>query len=298
MEWITDSDLKHLLGSPEPPITNVDLSCAIDHVQSQIQPCSVDLRIDEIFLPVEKFTDPGAVPRKELHDLEVGQSVKVSLIEKFDFGNDLAGIIFAPARISRCGIVVPDIGHIDPGFKGDLRLTLMNMGREPYRLVKKQTVATILIFKLHKKCLYGLDQRQGPQPHDGGLIDIRHLAPDFLNISRKAKTVAQAEARRVLGKSGWVHALWTLALVVLPVVGGIGGAYIVEHLSLDRDVAKVTSKVESLEKAIDVQMHQSEAQFEATVDQKNLHVRIEGLQKQIDELRATAKAPPKASSKP
>jgi hypothetical protein len=142
------------------------------------------------------------------------------------------------------------------------------LGRDSYRLEKNKTVATVLIFKLHKKCLYGLDQRQGAQPYKGGLEDIRHLAPDFLNISRKAKQVAQAEAQRLLGKSGWQYAFWRLVFsLFLPVAGGFVGAYLIDHLSLERDLVKVTATVEGLEKMVDFQTQQSEVQLETTLNQ-------------------------------
>ena len=75
--------------------------------------------------------------------------------------------------------------------------------------------------------------------------------------------------------------------------GGFVGAYLIDHLSLERDLVKVTATVEGLEKMVDFQTQQSEVQLETTLNQNNIDSRIAGLQRQIDELRATTKAPSK-----
>lgn len=291
MEWITDSDLKQLLGSPKPPIAGVDLSRAISDIDSQVQPCSVDLRINEIFLPMEKVLDVNAVPRTFQHELKVGQSVKVDTTETFDLDNNYSAILFAPARLSRRGIVVPDVGHIDPGFSGKLRMTLINMGRDPYLMKKGDTVATILLFKLQKSCAYGLRQRQGLQPYTGGLEDIRHLAPDFLNISRTVKELAKAETERALGTSGWRYAFLVLFLpIVVALVLAFAGYYFQVGRELESFRVYTEAKISSLEKGEDLRKETLQLRTDEMRSQADTDRRLEALQRELDGIRAAAPA--------
>jgi len=287
MELLTDSELKELLRSDHKPIKGIDLDCDLDSIDSQIQPCSVDLRISEIFLPVKGvIQDDDSVPRTLRHQLKVGQCAKVSTIEEFDLRNNFGAILFAPARLSRRGVVVPDIGHIDPGFKGALRMTLINMGRDDYELKHTDTIATVLLFKLHRNCAVGLRDRLGTQPYASGLNDIRHLAPDLLNISQTAKAIAKQTAERALGHSGWKHAF---VVYFLPIIGGLlvafAGYYVQVGHDLERFENLTEARVESLQKALDLHREESAIQVEEAQTRASLNARLDKLQGQVDELR-------------
>ena len=298
MEWITDTDLKVLLGSSRPPIVGVDLTSSPNDIGAQVQPCSVDLRIDEIFLPMANPSDSlNRVAKTSEHELAVGQSVKVSTKERFDFDNRHAGILFAPARLSRRGIVVPDIGHIDPGFDKNIRLTLINMGRDPYLLKSGDVVGTVLVFRLHKECAYGLNQRQGLQPYLGGLDDIRHLSPDFLNITQTVKALAKTETERALGVSGWRYAFYSLFLPIL-IAGAIGVLIAIAtyyfQVSHDLESFRITTeaKIESLDKRSDAAKSITDLRDEYKSNQAALDQRMEAMQRQLNEVAPTrAKRP-------
>jgi dCTP deaminase len=297
MEMLTDSELKDLLKSPHSPIKGIDLNCDLDSIDSQIQPCSIDLRINEIFLPVGAvIQDDDSVPRTLRHKLKVGQCAKVSTIERFELHNNFAAILFAPARLSRRGIVVPDIGHIDPGFQGELRMTLINMGRDEYELKHKDTVATVLLLKLHRNCAVGLKDRLGTQPYASGLNDIRHLAPDLLHISRTAKTVAERTAMRALGHSGWRHAF---VVYFLPIIGGlllaIGGYYVQVGHDLEHFENLTEARIESLQKALELRREEAAIQVEQAQSWASINARLDKLQGRIDELQ---KGPARPEKKP
>ena len=297
MELLTDSELKDLLKSASTPIDGVDFDCDLDSISSQIQPCSIDLRIEEIFLPVGKdVQDDAAVPRTMMHTLKVGACAKVSTIEKFDLQNNYAAILFAPARLSRRAIVVPDIGHVDPGFEGRLRLTLINMGRDDYDLKRKDTVATVLLFKLRKGCAVGLKDRAGIQPYASGLNDIRHLAPDLLNISRTAKTVAAQTAKKVLGHSGWKHAFVIYFLpILLGLALGYGGYWIQVTHDFEHFENLTEARIESLQKALELRRDQSVIQVQEAQSRASFNARLDQLQQQIDQLQ---KGPARSEKKP
>lgn len=243
---IPDTELKAILKGANPPIKNLDLSGDLDRIDSPIQPCSVDLRIQEIFLPFEGDAalrqDESAVKRTFYHQLGVGESVKVTTLEEFDLSSEYAGLIVAPARLARRGIIVPDVGHVDPGFCGKLRITLINMGRSPYELKKNEPIVTVLLFRLASPVGIGLNSRKGGGlPYEKGLDDIRHLSSDLLNIGHRASKRAEEVARSVLGDSGWRHAFFTWCL---PIIIGLLTALVTYYAATESRLGKLETKTE------------------------------------------------------
>lgn len=255
MCFLTDSELKRLFKADSLPIRGIEKveENELDSINSQIQPCSIDLRISEIFLPSKNNKKgPATRYRTNQYQLGVGESVKITTRETFDLGNAYGGLLLAPARLTRRGIIVPDIGHIDPGFKGDLRITLINMGRHPYELKSGDTIATVLLFRLAEPCAVGLRDRKGAQPYATGLEDIEHLAPDFLLIEKRAQDLSRKEAKAALGQSGWKFAFLS---VFLPIVLGILTAFVAYYFQvrsgLDDFKTSVNAKLDALEKKSD-----------------------------------------------
>ena len=274
MSFLTDSVLKQLLQSDNPPIKGLDLGGDLDSIVSQIQPCSVDLRISEVFLPFhDEKADVRAIRRVSHHSLDVGESVKVSTIEEFALGNEYGALLVAPARLTRRGIVVPDVGHVDPGFRGPLRMTIINMGRHPYELRHGDSIVTVLLFRLAESVDVGLlDRGGGVQPYEKGLEDIRHLSADFLNIDARVKKRAGDVARTTLGESGWRYAFITY---FLPIIIGILAGWVTYYFSVDTRLVGLETKSvlftqnRDLEKRID--------QLESKIKDLTSTVAVDGL---------------------
>lgn len=277
MSFLIDSEIKALLKSDSPPIIDADLSGNLDSIDSQIQPCSTDLRISEIFQPCdEKMATEDSAPRMKQYDLRVGQSVKVTTIETLDLGNQYAGLFVAPARLTRKGIVLPDVGHIDPGFKGKLRITLINMGRHPHLLKHGDSVATILLSRLASACEVGLRDRSGDQPYDKGLEDIRHLSPDFLDIESRAEKIAKKVAKSAVGESGWrLLVSYFLPIVVGLCIAGVG-YYTQVGVKVDRWTAEL--------KTVKAQLNAAEKVASTVSETRRLEQRIDSLERRITPL--------------
>lgn len=289
MSFLVDSEIRELLSSESPPIIGIKLLNDPDRIDSQIQPCSIDLRIKEIILPCseEKATEDLA-PRVRQCSLNVGESVKVTTIETIDLGNQYAGLFVAPARLTRKGIVLPDVGHIDPGFIGDLRITLINMGRHPHPLKHGDAVATILLYRLANPCNVGLRDRKGDQPYNKGIEDIKHLSDDFLEIHKKhremetrLKELARKEAEAAVGQSGWRLAFFTwflpiLVTIVLTVAGTAFGYY----TQVSKRVEQWESGLKEVNSRLRV-MSRVVATFSVT---RHLDERIDNLDRRLSEL--------------
>ncbi|ODA35534.1 dCTP deaminase [Planctopirus hydrillae] len=244
MPFLSDVEINSLINSSEPIIKDIDLSQSIGNINSRIQPCSVDLSVGLIFLPSaepkEKLED---YPRVERYSLPVGASVRIETKEAFHLPNDIGGIAVAPARVSRRGILISDTGHIDPGFKGKIRLTLINFGNSDFLLEKNHTIATVLLFRLNSKpeSDWSSLTNNVDTPYSHGLDDIKYLAADLLSVEKRATHAASKEAKRALGEAGWRYALFT---VFIPILLGILGAYGLEQLVFAQRLAKIEGQLE------------------------------------------------------
>lgn len=291
MRILTDADLVKNLESDEPMVGNLQTQSEPTSIDSPIQPCSVDFSIAEIFLPFKKEVDTkeldlDKVSRRKKHTLKVGESVKASTRESLKLDNNHCGMITIPARISRRGIIVPDVGHIDPGFEGELRLTLMNMGRDPFDLKEGDKIATILLFEIGDSVKVGLKDRQGQQPYDGGLTDISYLSADFLDIKRTVQREASKAVKRVTGESGfrWGFIRWVIP-IILGFLGTFAGYYLAFEdrlTSLETETAILAREVDNDEVARQVSVLEAELRRSNDID--DLSDRLERIEQSLAEV--------------
>lgn len=253
MTFLGDEELAKLLKGPDALIENVGSK---DHHSKDdpIQPCSVDLTIKDIYKPAPKSyiragEDEKVLQRKlvKLRErtwrLAPGSSVKVSTEQEFRLDNRHGALLMAPARLTRCGVLIPDVGHIDPGFHGRLTLTLINAGREEYTLVTGDVVATVLLFRLGSD-VHGLSTRDPKQSNVSSWPrDLHHLSPDLLATAEKAA----AETRRIMHAAGWRNWVynWILPLVLAAAIGYAAHWFDLQYRTLD-----LTRKIEGLERDI------------------------------------------------
>lgn len=241
MAFLTDAEIRGLISGNACAIKNIGDTVSSAAAESQVQPCSVDVRIDEIFLPINN--DSAGLVRTSVKDLGVGESIRVTTKEEFALPPDVGGILFAPARVTRRGILVPDVGHIDPGFRGKLRLSLINLGKDIHQFKSGDVIGTVLLFRLGQSVEKPFDSLPISEGHyHDGLDDVRHLSPDFLYIKERTTKYADDAAKRRLGESGWRYAFfqWCLPIIVGVLTGW--GAYAIQvHSRLTSAEAQLLS---------------------------------------------------------
>ena len=212
MSILRDEDIYKLIkednklissGLPEKEVTFEDKS-------SPIQPSSLDLRVGDIFVPPE---DPGrryvrpASPNK--HIIKPGETVVVTTQEVLDLPEDIAAIGFPPSNMAVNGLLMTNPGHIDPGYKGRMHLTMINMGRQEYGLRRGDPVVTLLFFRLDEKVasdyqsrLSNAKVRTSSLEERKRILDVlRNLAPDFMNFKSRAGEIAQQRAQTEVKKA-------------------------------------------------------------------------------------------------
>jgi dCTP deaminase len=191
MALLTDDDLHTALTANPNYISGLDIT-NWQSKDSSIQPCSVDLHIGQMFLPGEADkTSPGTLKARKEVTLATGQTAVIVTSEVLNFPSDWAAYGFPPSHVSSHGLLMTNPGHIDPGYRGNLRFTVINMSAEPFPLRAGDGIVTLLIHKLTSSvgCDYG--QRTG-----GGIVgtpgwdEVNRLSKDFVNVEKRAKKIA------------------------------------------------------------------------------------------------------------
>ncbi|MEH1869094.1 MAG: hypothetical protein V7K69_29435 [Nostoc sp.] len=190
MKLLTDKQLLAYVTQQKPIINGIEQPIDWYSEKSPIQATSIDLHIGDIFIPDCKKEDYGSeLNPKSQHILRAGHTAVVSTLEELCLPNNLAAIGFPPSRVSFQGILMTNPGHIDPGYSGRLRFTIINMGSQDYVLEKHKPIVTLLIFELSDTVQKDWFQRHGSSAQPPTQEAIDRLSADFLDINRRATEI-------------------------------------------------------------------------------------------------------------
>lgn len=179
-------------------------------IDSPIQPCSIDLHIGEIFVPDSggvwraiKHRIGGKHPiKREHYVLRSGYAAMVTTAEELNLPSNVAAISFPPNHIAMNGLLMTNAGHIDPGYQGKLRYTLINMGKEDFPLVLKADLVTVLFFEMSAACRADYAAR-GKSPSGEPIGEqVNVLSKDLVDLEKKiSRTSNKVASRAILGAS-------------------------------------------------------------------------------------------------
>lgn len=264
MTLLCDEEILDRMKGSRPVILDLPAPADWFSKDSPVQSSSVDLHIGEIFLPSpDEEMRPRQLP-KAMNQiiLEPGRTAVVTTLETLDLPSDLAAFGFPPSRVSFRGILMTNPGHVDPGYKGSMRFTLINMGRENYVLRRGDVVVTLLLLQMQKpaKSDWGCrrpSQYQVPKP---SREEIDRLTYQFLDVDRRAekaakKYVDQAEFR---------------VKILSPLLAALVGALVTGLLTLGQQLVS-NKPLEEIKESI--------AKLEQQLSVKDLERRIETLEK-------------------
>ena len=95
--------------------------------------------------------------------MRCGQTAVISTLETIDFPDNIAGIGFPPSHLSIRGLLITNPGHVDPGYKGKMTFTVINMAKDPIALIpEKMEIVTLLLFELDSNVKSGFTARREP----------------------------------------------------------------------------------------------------------------------------------------
>ncbi|MGJ5206653.1 dCTP deaminase [Bradyrhizobium sp. HKCCYLR20261] len=209
---------------------------------SKIQPASLDLTIGRILLPIDDTSDEAVHAETSL-SLDQGETAVVETHEYLSMPRTLAAIGFPPANVSRAGLLMTNPGHIDPGFSGRLKFTVINLGKKPIQLVSGHPICTLLFFAIDAPdfAYDQLDSTEKPEaPSERSLLAT--LSKDFLNVNERIQDRVTAS-------------LWK-AQFGLPIIGALSAVILTIITSITASwlsgVSELRTKVEGLEKSLSV----------------------------------------------
>jgi deoxycytidine triphosphate deaminase len=161
-----------------------------------LQPASIDVTVGEIFLPPDAGDAHREVIRfRDHHMLSVGSTVLIRTEQSIRLPADIGGFVFPKnGHFALKGILITNFGHIDPGYEGYLKFTVINMGREAFRLEVGAAIACVVLFELSSPAVPDWKS----QPHartDDFESHAKILARDFMDVEQKTREIAKEQAK-------------------------------------------------------------------------------------------------------
>jgi deoxycytidine triphosphate deaminase len=252
---LTDSEILEAFKNgnikcPELNFNNVQLgdkSCPI-------QPSSLDLHIGEIFVPPAKKFDmtpkwpwqkvpQNKPPARKGTSLAPGHSAIIVTKETIELSKRVSAFGFPPAHLSSSALLMTNPGHVDPGYKGKLSFTVINLGREDIQLDVDTIIVTLLIFMFEEEVSFGYGDLKSNIPTPKTTDDERMssklnaLSPDFGNYSSRMASEALRAVEVHSVRLGW-------AQLIVPALAGAATAAFIWFSSLFPNISAVASDKE------------------------------------------------------
>jgi deoxycytidine triphosphate deaminase len=273
MSLLNDSELEQLLSGPNPMVSGFPSAVAsatkLDPFGegSAIQPSSIDLHIGDIVLPGEKGGGSKSKPATEIrtsHSLEPGHSIIITSHETFAMPENVGALAFPVAGRRQQPILMLNPGHIDPGYRGKLWFSFINVGRSPFPMRKGDRIATVVFWRLTAAARAPWEARYGHRDRSEAPEEaVLSISGDCLQVEARSRSIA----KETVARERW---LVTAIAIILPVVVTLASTWVANHSS---GMQKVENRVTKSEARLDV--------LEGKVDYGQAFVRLEGaLQKQ------------------
>lgn len=220
MKLLKDDEIAQLLQSNPTFIHGLPPS-TVDY--EPIRPASLNLHVGDILLPQKKGDELGSTDAPlTRHALKPGQIVVITSLEELRMPSNLAGLGFPPPNVSSFGCFMTNAGHIDPGYHGRLRFTLVNLGNTDFIISKGDPIFVMMLVELSSNVTRDWHQRRGNAAgHRLTERDLARLPVDFLDVDKRAEerardvsvkliNDAEIELKSVDQKVKWWGGLYTL----------------------------------------------------------------------------------------
>ena len=149
-------------------------------------------------------------------------------------------------------------GHVDPGYTGKLRFTVINMSAEPVALRHSDEIVTLIIHSLENTVTRDFGERRkaaglGPLP-DPSWDEVNRLANDFVDVETRSKAIASNEIKDAQDKLNKLDSRTKFTTAIIGAVAalvGVFGTLLVGWLTgmqgVRNDVNDLKSKVDVIE---------------------------------------------------
>lgn len=191
MSLLSRADIKEMIGR-EQVFSEGD---GRSPVEAHIQPASFDVTVGKIYIPPKSGDECAAevTERTDFYILEPGAMALVLSREQLKLNSEIGGFVFPKnGDFALKGLLFTNFGHIDPGFSGNLRFTVINMGRQAFTLRHGERIAGVTLFRLTSQT-----DKYVPQHTSTSETLARVLSRDFLDvetrIAKQAKSTVKEE---------------------------------------------------------------------------------------------------------
>lgn len=298
---LSDAEIREAIKDGLLQVSGVDPD-GIDLGKSDcpIQPSSLDLTVGQIFDPPERKHGFDNLERwpQPLMGLRLlpGHSAIVETQQTLSLSNKISAFGFPPAHLARKALLMTNPGHVDPGYKGKLTFTVINLGREHIYLDRNDVIVTLLLFRFDDAgAEHGYANRRKDQPEitekqrrKSRSKLLNTLAPDFGDFTQRMNVAAEKAVNRTLAreemKKYWVSALAVaVAAIVSAGIGFFKDTRTMDKLSTYN--ADNRASVQELEGRL------SELEFDAKnrIANQNINeltIEVEELRRLVEELRS------------
>ena len=168
-------------------------------------------------------------------------------------------------------------GHVDPGYSGHMRFTLINMGHDDYPLIRGNPIATLLIFELSGPATKDYRARRPTPTVIPSEPAIPELSRDFIDYERRSREVAIDEIRKagIRAEAGrvWIPALAALAGAV---IAGFFSVWAPLRNKVDTsDLVATRERIQTLERSVEELKKVPERFTALSTDLADLRVRAD-----------------------
>ncbi|PWU08169.1 MAG: hypothetical protein C5B47_05105 [Verrucomicrobia bacterium] len=216
--------------------------------ESPIQPSSIDLHIGGIYLPGASAEQAGG-ENHPLDDylLRPGGTVLIRSSEMLSLLDDVGGLAFPPAHFAVKALLVTNAGHVDPEYKGPLKFTVINMGHEPQPLKVHDRVGTLILFKTSQQPRKGWTTRRNGEPgRSPNTRDLRYLAPDFADMTARARDIAREEVAAANTAFQRLEQRSNRLIAITGILSSLFIAAIIAFFGFYSPVSKLETKVDTM----------------------------------------------------
>lgn len=245
---LSDQDIGNYVRSEAPLVDGIDTT---DQSKSApIQSASIDLTAGKIFRPYSKgfldnYTSEAGQAHRE-YILAPGETVVVQTKEYLRMPRDLGGIVFAPSNKSSAGLLMVNTGHVDPGYRGYLHMTVINVGKKSISVRQGDRLVSLMLFQLSSHASRDWLERRGgavsPSSEQDFIKEVQSsLSRDFLNVTERSR----AAATNAIAKVG-------LKSMLLPLGIALVGAWATAQFTTSQKFAELEAKVNAIGSEVDL----------------------------------------------
>lgn len=142
--------------------------------ENQIQPASIDLRLDRTLLTldgeeIDIFDEPYLLQPQEF--------ILGSTLEYVELPNMVVGRVDGRSSIGRLGVMIHiTAGYIDAGYCGNITLEIYNVSNKPFPLKYGNRICQLVLELLNEPCIrpYGTDGLGSKYQCSDGVVASRY----------------------------------------------------------------------------------------------------------------------------